>query len=206
VDIGEFARCSLALWGPIGPALHRAMEPSIEEARQYLENRKFDAYVFADLTRYHAVCRLETAALPDSIGFQRLQNNGIGFTCGESALRVWKADEDGELRGPGTSKSKREYFDQEFLLFPPEPSQARYVIIWDYDFTMGLLSLSLTCPKNFDVYKPWNYPQCHFLLPLPHAATSIVPSSDFSEVSTDEDIVLEPKLKTADLDEHNDDD
>jgi len=117
---------------------------------KYLANRKWDGYVFADLTRYHTVCRLDSAILPKGMKWHRLQNNGIEFTCDGSVARVWKADEDGELRGPGTSRAKKQYFDQEFLLFPPEPCQARYAIVWDYDLTDGLLSLSFACPKNFD--------------------------------------------------------
>jgi hypothetical protein len=177
------------------------MEPSVEEARQYLENRRFDGYVFADLTRYNTACRLEGATLPQGVTLDLRQNNSIGFVCCDSELRVWKADEDGQLRGPGTSKAKKSYFDQEFLLYPPEPSQARFAIVWDYDFTTGLLSLSLACPKNFDVYKPWDNPDCHFFLPLPHAATTIMPSPEFTDVASDGDIVLEPNQKTADMNE-----
>jgi hypothetical protein len=180
------------------------MEPSIEEARQYFEKRRFDAYVFADLARYHAACRLEKATLPTGIAFQRYQNNGIGFVCHESELRVWKADEDGELRGPGASKARKQYFDQEFLLFPPNPAQARYAIVWDYDFTNGLFSLSFACPKNFDVYRPWNNPEYHFFLPLPHAATTFVPAREFTETIADGDIVLEPKQKVVDKPSNND--
>jgi hypothetical protein len=199
VELAEFAQKSLSLLSPLGPVIYRAMEPSIEDARKYLaEPRKFDGYVFADLTRYHTCCRLESATLPEGIKFQRLQNNGMGFNCHGSVVRVWKGDEDGELRGPGTSKTKKEYFDQEFLLFAPDPAQARYAVVWDYDFMPGLLTLSLACPKNFDQYRPWNNPDCHFYIEFPHAATEIAPSPEFSEPSPDGDIELEPKRKVKD--------
>lgn len=201
VELTDFANRSLTLWSPVGPILYRAMEPSAEEARQYLNGRKFDGYVFSDLTRYHTCCRLESTALPRGITFQRLQNNGISFSCDGSIARVWKADEAGELRGPGGSKIKREYFDQEFLLFSPEPSQARYAILWEYDLSTGLLTFSLACPKQFDQYKPWNNPECHFSIALPHAATGISASPAFSEVAAENEIELKPKRNVQDLNE-----
>ena len=47
-----FAAKSLELLAPVGRIVHAAMEPSIEEARTYLEGKRFDGYVFSDLTRY----------------------------------------------------------------------------------------------------------------------------------------------------------
>lgn len=206
MELTDFAKKSLAFLAPLGPVLYRAMEPSVEEARQYLADREFDGYVFADLSRYHTCCRLESATLPEGVEFQRLQNNGIGFICNGCEVRVWKGDEDGELRGPGKSKAKQQYFEQEFMLFPPEPEQARYAIVWDYDFITGLLVFSLMCPKNFDQYRLSQKPDCHFSIEFPHAATEIHPSPAFSETPIEGDIELQPKRKVQDADEPSKDD
>ena len=197
MEPSEFAKRSLELLAPLGQVLYRAMEPSVEEARKYFEGGRIDSYVFADLARYQTVRRLETAVLPGGVEFERLPNNGISFVCCGAAVHVWKADEGGELRGPGNSKSKQQYFDQEFLLFEPDPSCAKFAIVWDYDFRTGLLTFSLACPESFDAYKPWNSPKCHFYIEFPHAATEIVPSHEFSEISSDSDIELKPKRKAS---------
>jgi len=180
---------------PLGPILHRAMEPSVEEARTYLNGRRFDGYVFADLTRYHTCCRLEQSNLPKGIAFNRLPNNGILFHCDGSQARVWKADEGGELQGPGTSKSKQAFFDQSNL-FSQDPRSYRYAIVWQYDFQTGLLTLSLACPKQYDEQRPWNNVECHFYIPFQHAAFEVSAAPEFSspEPSVD-DIDLKPRRK-----------
>lgn len=150
----DFSSRSLQLLAPLGMILHRAMEPSIEQARTYLDGRRFDGYVFSDLTRYHTTCRIDEMELPPTVKFRRLRNNGIEFVCNECLVRVWKADEDGELHGPGSSKSKRAYFDQDSLFEPDDPTQFRFGIVWDYAFDTGLLKLSLACPKLFDIERP----------------------------------------------------
>ncbi len=169
------------------------MEPSIEDARAYFANRKWDGYVFADLTRYHTCCRIEEMAMPEGVKFTRLQNNGMKFECNNCEARIWKADIDGELQGPGQSKSKQAYFDQG-VLFSMEPSAFRFAIVWEHDAHTGLLKLSIACPKQFDETRPWSNPECHFYLPFPHAATEIPSADKFGEVVRPEnDIELMPK-------------
>lgn len=192
-DPGDFAKQSLELLSPLGPVLHRAMEPSLEEARAYFVDRQFDGYVFADLARYHTCCRLAAMALPPYVEFTRLRNNGIRFECRGATARVWKADEGGELQGPGNSKAKQEYFAQREL-FSREPTQVRYAIVWEYDFATGLLIFSLACPREFDANRPWNNPDCHFYIEFPHAATEVSASPGFKSPQEQEgDIELKPK-------------
>lgn len=209
-NLSEFAQECLNAVSPLGTILHRAMEPSIEEARAFFSKRRFDAYVFADLCRYFTCCRLESTYLPDGITFERLRNNGMLIDCHGRTVRIWKADEDGELQGPGNSKAKREYFDQPFLsLFAPDPAAVKLATVWDYDFKTGILRLSLACPKSFDTFKPWQNPDCHFYLEFPHAATDVKPSPRFQEPPAFfEDIDLKPKRKAEDVgpDEGQEDD
>ena len=112
----EFAKESLRILSAWANS-HRAMEPSIEDVLGYLKGRRFDGYVFADLIRYHTCSRLDEARLPKGVTFDRLSNNGILLRCEGTPARVWKADEDGELQGPGNSKSKQAYFDQDSLFW-----------------------------------------------------------------------------------------
>jgi hypothetical protein len=201
VEPTDFANESLSLLAPLGPILYRAMEPSIEEARDYLAGRRFDGYVFADLTRYHTCSRLEESTLPPGIVFTRLPNNGMLLRCAGSQARVWKADEGGELQGPGTSKSKQAYFVQDNL-FTQDPRAFRFAILWQYDFETGLLSLSLACPKQFDEQRPWNKPECHFYIPFQHAILSVSADAAFSAEQPSEDIDLKPKRKVQESDEN----
>jgi hypothetical protein len=180
------------------------MEPSIEEARSYLDGRRFDGYVFADLTRYHTCCRLADSILPKGIEFTRLPNNGILLQCNGSQARVWKSDEAGELQGPGTSKSKQAYFDQGNL-FLQDPTAFRYAVVWRYDFQTGLLALNLACPKQYDEQKPWHNPECHFYLPFQHAALDITAGEQFTTPDAGEDLELKPKRKIQESDDQRDD-
>ena len=203
----DFARKSLDLLAPLGLVLHRAMEPSIEDARTYLNGRRFDGYLFSDLTRYHTTCRIEDMKLPKEILYTRLRNNGIQLFCNGCLARVWKADEGGELHGPGYSKSKRAYFDQESLFPPEDPTQFRFGIVWDYDFATGLLKFSLACPKQFDIDRPWRNPDCHFYIAFPYAAGTFEASSAFTEPQPDEDdIELKPRKKVDEAGPNDDPD
>jgi hypothetical protein len=180
------------------------MEPSVEEALAYLKGRRFDGYLFADLVRYHTCCRLEETALPKGVAFERLPNNGMLLRCDGARARVWKADEDGELQGPGVSKSKQAYFDQE-QLFWDDPRFYRFAITWQYDFDTGLLGLSLACPKQYDEERPWRNPKCHFYIPFPDAALTITAGKQFEEAGDDGDINLRPKRAVQESNESADD-
>jgi hypothetical protein len=114
-------------------------------------------------------------------------------------------DEDGELQGPGTSKSKQAYFDQGNL-FLQDPTAFRYAVVWRYDFQTGLLALNLACPKQYDEQKPWHNPECHFYLPFQHAALDVTASEQFTSPDAGEDLELKPKRKIQESgdDQHDD--
>jgi hypothetical protein len=181
----------------VGKIVHAAMEPSVEEARAYLEGKRFDGYVFSDLTRYNTVTRIMQIKLPQAVRFEKLRNNGMEFLCNGCLARVWKGDEDGKLQGPGNSESKRAFFDQDSLFPPEDPTQFRFGIVWDYAFDTGLFKLALACPKLFDSERPWKNPECHFYIPFPDAATEIKAAEIFG-TSAGEEIPLTPKRKVED--------
>jgi hypothetical protein len=197
---------ALGLLAPLGPVLHRAMEPSLEIARSYFDERPecpHDPYLFSNLARYHTCLRLAGAPLPDGVTFTRLRNNGILMHCDGVLVRVWKADEDGEMQGPGASKRKQAYCTQREL-FPFDARYLRYAILWDLDRSTGVLTFSLACPKSFDVYRPWASPECHFYINFPHAATEVSAASRFSKgPSSEDDIDLTPKRNIAEADDAN---
>jgi hypothetical protein len=180
------------------------MEPSIEDALSYLKGRRFDGYVFADLIRYHTCSRLDEAKLPKGVTFDRLSNNGMLLRSEGTPARVWKADEDGELQGPGNSKSKQAYFDQDHL-FWDDPRFYRFAILWQYDFQTGFLRLSLACPRQYDEQRPWDNPKCHFYIPFQHAALDIAAGKQFGAPGEDGDIHLKPKRAVQESDESSDD-
>jgi hypothetical protein len=195
---------ALDLLSPLGPVLHRAMEPGLELARGYFEEHPdypHDPYLFSNLARYHTCLHLASASLPDGVTFTRLRNNGILIRCDGILVRVWKADEDGEMHGPGTSKRKRDYCTQDFL-FPVDARDLRYAVLWDLDQSTGLLTFALACPKKFDIERPWASPECHFYINFPHAATEVTAAERFSQgAAHEDDIVLKPKRKIAEADD-----
>jgi len=201
VLLERFAQRSLDALSPLGPILHRALEPSIEDARAYFKERRPDPYLFAHLIRYHATTRILSSPLPGEVEFHSLRNSGISFTCNGCKARVWKSDGEGELHGPGVSQSRQNYFDQPFLdLVDPNPADVRYVVLWDCDAKTGLLTLTIACPKRFNEDRPWDKPECHFYTVFPHAAIAVSASPQLTNPEPLEDLELQPKQKVSEQD------
>ncbi len=194
----ELAKAVLDRLTPVGSILHRAMEPSVLDALSFFDGRRYDAHLFADLCRYHATCRIESRPMPVDIKYKRIQNNGMVFRCKGCFAAVYKANQNGELYGPGKSKTKQQYFSQHHLLLElADPTLYRYAIIWEHSEVSGLL-LSIACPKSWEYFRSWQKTDCHFYVELPHAAETLKADDVFLN-QVEDGIVLKPKQDVASM-------
>lgn len=79
----------------------------------------------------------------------------------------------------------------------PDPRDARFAILWEYDSKTGLLGLDLACPKHFDEDSPWRNAESHFYINFPHVATTIKAEQP-EERSEDIELELRAKAGTND--------
>ena len=199
----ELAQHTLHRLAPVGSLLHRAMEPSIVEAQQFFDGRRYDDHLFASLCRYYTACRLEQRPMPADTRFRRIQNNGMIFRRKRCIAAVYKANCNGELYGPGRSKAKQQYFSQYHLFSQlADPAQYRYAIIWEHTEAAGLL-LSIACPKSWEYFRSWQKADCHFYIEFPDAASGLKADDAFFEEGTDID--LWPKRDAASMGDDDDD-
>jgi hypothetical protein len=155
------------------------------------------------MIRYEATTRLLQFDFPQQITFNPLRNSGLEFVCNDCTARVWKADGEGELQGPGTSLARLQYFEQPFIdVINPDPTQMRYAILWDRDVETGVFHLSLACPKRANEKRPRDTPECHFYIEFPHAATSVTASPQITNPEPVEDLELQQRQKTSE--QHDD--
>lgn len=171
---------------PVLPLIYEAFERAIEESKSFFkEGKGIDPFLFPNLVRYYALEYLESGPWEiDDFSIDRLSNNGIFLRFKDYRIRVWKADE-GELPAPGTSESKRIFYEQ-----PDLWEGMRFVklaIIWDTTSKGTLKNLILACPNGDG--SPNTAGQAHWQIEIPHPATHITAATAFQD--SDDDLILE---------------
>jgi hypothetical protein len=185
----------LAELRPLTDAVWLALEEANQEALAFFEpnDRRWDAGVHAQLTRYHLIPLLDetglvTAEEAGDAPYERvgLANNGVCLIRGRHVVRVRKAD-DGRLPPPGSAAQEAFYAQQMSLPFniegasePEDP--ANFLILWGlHPADRALNDLVLACPSATS--------EPHWYAHIEHPLTSLrrshpVPAatSDFDEI------------------------
>ncbi|MFI5093524.1 MAG: hypothetical protein ACHQIK_08785 [Candidatus Acidiferrales bacterium] len=148
---------ALEILAPISPEIFRAFEDGISKATTYFKNEGIeprDPWAFAMIVKLHARENLRKSPNCSGVTFDRLSLCGISFHYKDWQIRLWRSADHAnpKLPHPGRSDSKREYYVQPDL-FPyrkTEPTELRFVILWDVNRDSKLEALWLVFPRNFN--------------------------------------------------------
>ena len=178
---------ALQILAPISPEIYRAFEDGISKATIYFKKEGIeprDPWAFAMIVKLHAREYLRKHPEFASVTFDRLSLCGISFHYKDWQIRLWRSADHAnpKLPHPGRSDSKREYYVQTEL-FPDkntEPTELRFVILWDVDKDSKIEALWLVFPKNFNqktgeitVYWDVELPNPIFGVKAPSEAASV---------------------------------
>jgi hypothetical protein len=192
---------TLAQLAPLIPPLYRSIEASVQEARNFFDDRgeDIDPFLFPCLVRYHAKLLLEEAGQAADYELDDLANNGLYLRFGGYQIRILKSD-NGKLPVPGTSKPKQEFYSQQlefdFMNSGPENSQRsllNLVVLWEVSGLRNLEKLILVCPKAGSTTR--DSVEQHWEIQIPHPAHS-QGLGQFVESVEDLEITLKPQART----------
>src|SRR5579859_5049934 len=91
-----------------------ALEDGVSWAETVLHERPYNPWVWANLVRYHAYCRLAQPGIRDWSLTPGIPNSGIEITKGPLTVRVLKSLKEAPPN-PGHSASRRAYYQQQCL-------------------------------------------------------------------------------------------
>lgn len=147
---------ALQILAPISPEIYRAFEDGISKATIYFKKEGIeprDPWAFAMIVKLHARENLRKSPKFSEVTFDRLSLCGISFHYKDWQVRLWRSADHANPRlpHPGRSDSKREYYVQpELFPYKTEPTELRFVILWDVNKDSKLEALWLVFPKNFN--------------------------------------------------------
>lgn len=201
----------------------QALEYAVPKAKEFFDHdkRELDRYLFPTLIRYYARSYLAAAGQPTESDdelvatsltdeapqsasgdtkeylFYGLPNNGLSGVFRGFPFRMFMAADDGQLPGPGLSKTRRRYFNQQLSL----PLGVKYqddgvvrvnlIITYELDNDHNFLRQHLACPRSADKWKL--SVETFFDEIVPDAAEMIQPVS--SEHLEEEELIVTKKTK-----------
>jgi hypothetical protein len=197
MDLDQVALQTLNRTWDLHQFIYRSVEKNIEIVKAEFEIRPYDPWYFSHRVRYLTCCDLDSAdkttlafeRTPQALSAIDLRYNGCHF-------KVWKTT-DGELPITGTSAHRCEFVSQPYLehFFDALQGEAvipmNLVLLWEVDSSLGLSSMQLVCPKNFENF--WKSGEAYFSRSVPHPAADIVSTSCFTEEPSELDIELDRK-------------
>jgi hypothetical protein len=191
---------TLAQLGPLIPPLYRSIEASVQEARNFFDDRgeDIDPFLFPCLVRYHAKLLLEKTGQAADYELDDLANNGLYLRFAGYQIRILKSD-NGRLPVPGPSRPKQEFYNQqlEFDFMNSGSDQSHQnllnlVVLWEVSGLRNLEKLVLVCPKAGSTTR--DSVEQHWEIQIPHPAQSQEPGQLVESVE-DLEITLKPQAR-----------
>jgi hypothetical protein len=191
---------TLAQLAPLVPPLYRSIEASVQEARNFFDDRGevIDPFLFPCLVRYHAKLLLQEAGQAAEYELDDLANNGLYLRFGGYQIRILKSD-NGKLPVPGLSKPKQEFYNQQlefdFMNSGPglsQPSLLNLVVLWEVSGLRNLEKLTLVCPKAGSTTR--DSVEQYWEIHIPHPAHSQEPQQ-FAETVEDLEITFKSQTR-----------
>lgn len=160
------------------PDLFRAVEAGTQDGVLFFEEheRPIDPYLFPSIVRWKARVVLAEASISvedddECAVDEALPNNGILLRYRTYTIRLLKADH-GQVPAPGPSRPRRDFWAQPLF---GSTSFMNLIVIWDYDFETGEVTLDLACPRSAEAYGNVNL---HFRRRLDHPVVTATATAD----------------------------
>jgi hypothetical protein len=190
------------------PLVFQGLEDGTARARDYFESQgsRFDAFVAANLVRYHARLHLESSGQAAQFGMEDLTNNGLLLNYDMYRIRVLKADR-GAVPAPGLSRARQLFWSQNFNFWQLElpfdwglsflgRRPLHLLLVWDVTPRYNLNELVLACPKKGNVNP--SATEMYWTWPILHPAETMQTTPTWSELSTTDDLDISAVGSTID--------
>ena len=197
MDLDRVAQQTLDRTWDLHQFIFRKLERNIEIVRAEFQERPYDPWYFSHRVRYLTCCDLDSAD-KGKLDFKRIPQalSAIDLVYKGCHLKVWKTT-DGELPITGSSPHRCEFMSQPYLqnFFEAMSIEAEIpmnlVLLWEVDSSLGLSSMQLVCPKNFETF--WKSGESFFTKPVPHPAIEVATKTSFTEQPSELEIELDRK-------------
>jgi len=163
---------------------NQAVEEAVPKAKEFFtaSGKAVDKYLFNDLVRYYAKCRLQNYGFSveddekeiADYQFKALANNGLSGSFNGYPFRILKADR-GDLPLPGPSERKQKFYHQQLCLpfdialdEHTRTTRLNLLVLWEVDVYYNFTQLRLACPKAGGNTR--ESVEAYFNQPIPHAA------------------------------------
>lgn len=197
MDLDQIARQTLKKTWALHQFIYSKIESNIELARAEFQTRQYDPWYFSHRVRYLTCCDLDSAD-KSKLDFKRIPQalSAISLVYQDCHVKVWKTT-DGELPITGGSIHRQSFMSQPYLsdffeAMPPDATiPMNLALLWDVDSSLGLSSMHLVCPKNYETF--WKSGDSYFSRSIPHPAAEVETDTRFTEEPSDLVIELERK-------------